>query len=424
MSARMGKFCMASVFVALAASDAHAQVIAIKGASVYTEPGKERADTTVIIRDGRIRAVGAQVAIPAGATVIDGQGKIVTAGFVAASSRLGLTEVSLETSTREGVLTGGDSRDTDDVVYTAFRVADGYHATSVAIPVARAQGVTTAVAVPAGGLLSGQAASIVLADELTPAVVQSDSVAMYGNLGEYAMGSAQGSRALALLRIREVLDDARVYSRNKRAYERNQMRDMTVSRLDLEAVQPVLQKRIPLVLRANRSSDILAAIQLGKDFGLTVIIEGAVEGWLVARELAAANVAVIVDPSENLPDSFDRINVRDDNPAVLADAGVPVAIARIGSTHNVGEMRQLAGIAVANGMRPEQALAAVTTVPARLFGLDRGTVAVGAVADVVVWSGDPFELSTRAEHVIIGGKAQDLKSRQALLFERYRELPR
>lgn len=405
-------------------AQAQAQVIVIEKASVYTEPGKLSADTTVVIRDGKVSAVGSNVAIPGGAKVIDGRDKIVTAGFLAAGSRLGLTEVSLESSTREGVLAGTKSQDIDDVVQAAFRVADGYHATSVAIPVARAQGVTNAIAVPAGGLISGAAASFSLADGLTPNVLVRDSVAMYGNLGENAMGSARGSRALALLRLREVLDDARTYGRQKRAYERNQMRDMTVSRLDLEALQPVLQGRVPLVLRANRSSDILAGIRLGQDFGLKIIFEGVVEGWLVAKELAAAKIGVIVDPSANLPDSFDRVNARDDNPKLLADAGVQVAIARIGSTHNVGEMRQLAGIAVANGMKPEQALAALTTVPAALFGLDRGTIKRGAVADLVVWSGDPFELSTRAEHVLIGGQEQDLKSRQHLLFERYRQLPK
>lgn len=416
--------CMAMGLWAAWAIPGQAQVIVIDKASVYTEPGKLSADTTIVIRDGRVRAVGKKVTSPRGARVIDGTGKIVTAGLLAAGSRLGLTEVSLESSTREGVISGGDSADIDDVVYAGFRVADGYHATSVAIPVARAQGVTTVLAVPAGGLISGSAAAFSLADGLTPNVLISDSVAMYGNLGENALGSARGSRALALLRLREVLDDARTYSRNKRAYERNQMRGMTISRLDMEALQPVLQGRVPLVLRADRSSDILAGIRLGKDFGVPVIFEGATEGWMVTEELVAAKAGVIVDPSSNLPDSFDRINARDNNPGVMADAGVPVAIARIGSTHNVGELRQLAGIAVANGMRPEHALAAITTVPAELFGLDRGQIATGVIADLVVWSGDPFELSTRAEHVVIGGTEQDLKSRQQLLFERYRTLPR
>lgn len=419
----MYRWVSALAILGALSADASAQVIVIDKAAVYTEPGKLSADTTVVIRDGRIRAIGPQVTIPGGAKVIDGKGKIVTAGLISASSRLGLTEVSLERSTREGVLVGGNGQKVDDVVFAAFRVADGYHATSVAIPVARAQGVTSVVAEPFGGLVSGAGASFSLTDGLTPDVLIRDSVAMYGNLGEAAMDSARGSRSLALLRLREVLDDARTYGRQKRAYERNQLRDMTVSRLDLEALQPVLQGRVPLVLRAHRSSDILAGLRLGKDYGLPVIFEGATEGWLVARELAEAKAGVIVDPSANLPGSFDRINVRDDNPAVLASAGVRVAIAAIGSTHNVGQMRQLAGIAVANGMRPEHALAALTTVPAQLFGLDRGALKAGAVADLVVWSGDPFELSTRAEHVIIGGAEQQLKTRQDMLFERYRQLP-
>ena len=412
---------LALALVATGSVAAHAQVVAITDATVHTEPGKVLQGATVLIRDGVVRAVGKTVAIPTGARVIKAENKVVTAGLVAASSRLGLSEVSLESSTREGRLPGGKGA---DVIFAAYRAEDGYNATSVAIPVARAQGVTSAVVAPVGGLISGTSAWVSLADGLSPDVQVASPLAMYAAMGLAAYGSAQGSRGLGLLRLREVLDDARVYARQKRAYERNQSRSMAASRLDLEALQPVLGRRIPLVLRAHRSSDILAGIRLARDSNVRVLFHGATEAWMVAKQLAEAGAGVILEPSANLPYNFDQIHVRDDNAHVLAEAGVPVAIAKLDSTHNVGELRQQAGIAVANGLSPERALAAITTVPASFFGVDRGTIARGKVADLVVWSGDPFELSTRAEHVFIGGVEQSLRTRQHMLLERYRTLPR
>jgi len=397
---------------------ASAQTIAIRNAQVHTEPGKVIDGATVVIRDGVVRSVARGGATPAGARVIDGTGKIVTAGFIDSSTRVGLIEVSLERSTSEGSF----SSDDDDVIHAAYRVSDGYHAGSVAIPIGRAQGVTSLVAVPSGGLISGTSGWFSTADGLTPDVTIRSPLAMYANLGEASLGSAEGSRGMALLRLRELLDDARVYERTRRNYERNQSRRFTpgAGRLDLEAMIPVARGQLPLVVRAHRSSDILAAVKLAQEQRLRLVVEGGTEAWMVARELAAARVGVILSPEENLPTSFEQVQVRDDSARILVDAGVTVAISSIGGPRNLAILRQLAGMAVADGLTAEQALAAVTTAPAALFGVPRGTIAAGQVADLVVWSGDPFELSTRAEHVIIGGKEQSLATRQTLLRDRYR----
>jgi imidazolonepropionase-like amidohydrolase len=410
--------------ISLAAADARAQVIAVTGATVHTEPGKVIDDATVIVRDGVVRGVGKNLAIPNGARIIDGRGRVVTAGFIAASTRLGLSEVSLESGSSRGRF---PSEQDGGSIHASYDVRDSYDANSVAIPVARAQGVTSAVVTPYGGLVSGTSAWFSLTPGRTSEVLVAGAIAIYAPVGAVAGGigllpSSTSPGWLALSRLRELFDDARAYGRQKNAFERNQLRGLAASRLDLEALLPLLAGRIPLVLRAERSSDIEAGLRLAKDYGVRLVIEGGTEAWLVADELARARAAVILDPAENLPNDFDSTNVRDDNATVLADAGVAVAIARLGSAHNVGELRQLAGIAVANGLSPERALASVTTVPAQVFGVDRGTIAVGKPADLVVWSGDPFELSTRAEHVLIAGKEQDLRTRQTLLFERYRDL--
>jgi len=412
---------LALVLAALApAALAHAEDLAIVNARVYTEPGTVIEQATIVVRDGRVRAVGPNVPVPAGARSIDATGKVVTAGFIDASTRIGLVEVELEQTTVDGSFPGAGA----DVVHAAFHAIDGYNPRSVAIPVTRAGGVTSVVTAPQGGLVSGTGAWVQLVDENTAAEpILMPAMAMYVNLGEAAMSSVGGSRSMAVERLRELLADASEYARRRAAYERNQTRPFAAERLDLAALAPVVQGRMPLVVRAHRSSDIRAALRLARELRLRLVIEGGTEAWMLARELAAARVGVILDPTDNLPSSFDRVHVRDDAATLLAAAGVEVAVSSLGSVSNVRMLRQLAGIAAANGLSPAAALAAVTTVPARLFGLDRGQIRAGAVADLVVWSGDPFELSTRAEHVIIAGKEQSTRSRQTLLFERYRKLP-
>ncbi len=395
------------------------QTIAIRGGKVHLEPGKTIDDATILIRNGVVQRVGKNLPIPSGAQVIDAAGKIVTAGLIESSTVLGLIEVSLERSTREGGFGGGKGR---DVIRASYRASDGYNPGSVAIPVARLHGVTSAVSTPRGGLVSGTSGWFALSDGLASQVVVRAGLAMYANLGEASLDSAEGARGLALSRLREVLDDARIYSRSKRNWERNQSRPFAAGRLDLEALIPVVQGRTPLVIRAHRSSDILAALGLARDLRLRMIVEGGTEAWMVAKELAAARVGVILNPELNLPNRFEQTRVRDDSAKILADAGVAVAISTIGRHSQVGSLRQLAGMAVANGMTYDQALAAVTSVPAALFGVDRGTIAAGKVADIVVWSGDPFELSTRAKRVLIAGKEQRMQSRQSLLRDRYRRL--
>lgn len=414
-----------ALFVLAASAQAQAQAqaraqpqqdFAIVGARVYTEPGAVIENATIVVRDGRVRAIGPSVPVPAGVRRIDATGKVVTAGLIDSSTRMGLVEVDLEESTVDGRFGRGGA----DVVHAAYRAVDGYNPRSVAIPIGRAGGVTSVVTAPEGGLISGTAAWAQLVDDAPADAIVAPAVAMYANLGEDAAGSLH---SMAVERLRELLADAVDYARRQAAYERNQTRGFAAERLDLIALGPVVQGRMPLVVRAHRASDIRAALRLARELRLRLVIEGGTEAWMLASELAAARVGVILDPTANLPSSFDRVYVRDDAATVLAAAGVDVALSSLGSASNVRILRQLAGIAVAQGLAPEAALAAITTVPARLFGLDRGHLRPGAVADLVIWSGDPFELSTRAEQVFVAGKSQSARTRQTLLLERYRKLP-
>jgi imidazolonepropionase-like amidohydrolase len=247
---------------------------------------------------------------------------------------------------------------------------------------------------------------------------------MHGVVGSDGAAAAGGSRGMAIAMLREVLDDARAYGRDKAGYERNAKRRMIADRLDLEALQPVLAGKLPLAIEAQSETDIRAVIRLATQLRIKVAIVGGAEAWRVAAELAKARVPVLVDPTANLPANLAASDVHDDAATVLDKAGVAVVISTLGASGTARTLRQLAGNAVAHGMDWTHALAAVTTNPAALYGLARrGTLEKGNAADLVVWSGDPFETSTVAETIVINGVVQSMVSRQTRLLQRYRKLP-
>lgn len=414
MSRRAG---LALALVAALAASAAAEPIAITGATVHVRPGETLAKATIVIDRGVIVAVGDGVAVPAGARVIDGAGKQVTAGFIDASSGVGLVGISLEADDVDGRLPGQDAVH-DDHLHASYQARDGFDAGAVAIPITRSAGVTTVIAAPAGSLIGGQSAAFSLADGAREPLRAPASM-------EAALGhGVHGSRGRAIEHLREVLDDARSFGRDPAAFERNQRRAFVADRLDLAALAPVVRGALPLVIDARSESDIRAALRLAREQRLSIAIAGGAEAWRVAPELAAAKVPVLLDPTDNLPSQLSASDVRDDAAAILARAGVPVVITSLGDPMRARTLRQLAGIAVANGLPREAALAAVTTAPAALYGLTgRGTLTRGAVADLVVWTGDPFELASEAEAVIAGGVEQPRRSHQTRLLDRYRRLP-
>lgn len=384
-------------------------VVAIVGGTVHPVDGPPIENGTVIIEDGKVTRVGANLKAPAGARVIDATGKVVTPGLIDAHTGLGLTEVWGAEETRDNDAGG------DHPVRAAHRAVDNFNPDSVVIPVQRAHGITGVIAAPDGGLISGQAALYPLAGDTATL----PTAAIVVNLGQ----RRGGSRGAMFGALREVLDDARAYAANGKAFERNQLRRLAAHRLDLAALGPVVRGELPLLVRVNRRIDIVNLLALAEEQKLRIILAGAAEAWMVAEQLAAAKVPVIIDPVRNAPSSFDALRSRADAARILREAGVDVALSTF-STHNVRKLRQWAGNAVRAGLPHPEALAAVTLTPASIFGLsDRGVIKAGAVADIVVWSGDPFELSTVAEHVFIDGRATPRGHRQRALMERYRTLP-
>jgi imidazolonepropionase-like amidohydrolase len=400
----------------LASSAAAADTIAITGATVHTLTDRGVIENaTVVVRDGRIQAVGTDVRVPSGARVVDAAGRLVTPGFFDAWSHIGIVEIS-------GIDTTNDAASEDERISAAFNVVDAINPRSVLIPVNRIEGITRTLVVPQarGSLIAGQAVVMDLGGRGDSVVMA--PAAMVVQLGERAASMAGGSRAAAMLRLRETLQDARDYGRNRSAFARGSRRAYAASRLDLEALQPVLAGRVPVVAMVNRASDIEALLRLKEEFDLRVVIFGGAEAWMVADRLVAADVPVIVDPLANLPGSFETLASTDRNAALLHEAGVRIAFATSDS-HNARNLRQSAGNAVARGLPWDAAMAAVTTNAPRIFGVDdSGTVEAGAVADLVIWDADPFELNSYPQAVFIGGTQVPMTSRHTELRDRY--LPR
>ena len=392
-----------------------AQTIAITNATVYPVSGPKIEHGTVVMRNGRVVAVGPSVAVPAGATQVDGTGKVVTPGLFHARSTLGLSEVGSIASTNEADHTGD--------VNAAFNVADGLDPATPLIPIARLEGVTTSLSGPTNGLVAGQAVLIDLAGDRVETLVAKSPAAMVIDLSEQSKSAGGGSRAGMLQRLRQLFLDAQDYDRRKNDFRKNAMQELSASAADLEALGPVLRGELPVVAVANRESDIASALRLAHEFRLRLIVAGGTEAWKIADDLARARVPVIINPINDIP-TFDGPGARFDGAALLTRAGVPVIIIE-GETGGARNLRWAAGYAVRFGMAWDSALAAVTLNPAKALGVDDryGSLGPGKVADVVVWSGDPLDFSSRAEHVYIRGVEVPHTSRQTELLERYRTLP-
>ena len=423
ISYRMIKAAIALAAVAMISASADAQTVAIVGGKVYPVSGPPIENGTVVITNGRISAVGTNVPIPAGAQRIDATGKFVTPGFVNSSTQLGVQEIAAVQDTRDAAARGKDN------IAAAFTVWEGLNPNSVMLAPARKEGVTSFVVIPTGGLIAGQAALLDVVPGTTSDMIIRAPVAMAAEIGD-AQQAGLTSRGELIVKLREILDDAKFFQTHRDAFDRAQTRPFSASRLDLQALLPVIEGRLPMIITVDRESDIDAAMRLARDYNVKLMIGGGAEAWMMADKLAAARIPVLTGAMNNIPAGFGALGQRQENAALLRKAGVPVAL--IGNAgggdeeaFNVRNLKQEAGNAVSYGMTWDEALRAVTLTPAEIFGVaDRvGSLQTGREGNVVVWSGDPFEFTTHAEHVFVHGHEYHDKTRQDLLIERYRNLP-
>lgn len=419
IAAVSARTCALLAVVLLAWAPVSAAEFAVTGARVHIGGDAEVIERgTVWVRDGRIHRVGADddVSVPDGVRRIDADGRVLTPGIFDPYSHMGIEEVSLAAQTV-------DARYDGDRWGPAFDVRDAINPDSALIPVNRIEGVTRALVMPAASgasVFSGRGAIIHLGGEhdylvRTPA-------AMHVQFGEPGASIAGGSRAAALMQVRELLQDATDFADNRRAWERRTRRDYAATRLDLEALQPLLRGELPLIASVHRASDIRAVLRLADDYRLRLIIHGGAEAWRVADLLAEAGVPVVLDPLNNLPARFEMLHATLENAARLHAAGVTIAFGS-GGSHNARNVTQAAGIAVAHGLPHGVALAAITSAPAQILGVgDRiGRLAAGYEADLVLWDGDPLEVTSYPDQVFIAGREIDMQSRQTLLRDRYLE---
>lgn len=390
-----------------------AQTVAITNGTVYPVAGPKIERGTVVIQSGRITAVGAGVAVPAGATVVDATGKWVTPGLIHAQARAG--------SGIAGLFGFGETSKQGDVT-PSFNPREGLDPAAITIPVARTGGVTTGIIHPGGNFLAGQSVAVDYDGATVDAMVARSPVALVLDLTASSRSAGGGTRAGALARLRQLLADAREYERRRAEYRRGAMQPLSAPVEELEALLPALAGTLPVVAIANRRIDIENALRLRQEYRLRLILAGAVEGWQTAAAIAAAGVPVVLDPTADIP-SFDGLGARLDNATLLREAGVTVVLAG-GDPGGERSLRYAAGNAVRNGMTWDDALRAVTQWPAQVFGLDGyGTIEAGKVGNVVIWSGDPLDFASRAEKVFIRGREASLRTREHELRDRYRELP-
>jgi len=392
----------------------------IKHGRIYTVgPQGTIVDGDVLIQNGKIVQVGQNLAIPPETKVIDAHGKPVTPGIMVSWTQLGILEIDL-------VSEGNDTAPNTSFEGAAFDVSDAVNPTSTLIPVARIRGITRSLTTPAdcGDVFCGTAAVIDLG--LGPDLIDKREAGVLAVLEPTGGSGQKNSRPDIWARFRETLDDAREYWAQRGGYRRpGGSRDQRSNRIDLEALGPVIQGREPLLVHVERAQTIRQVVQYAAANHIKLVILGGGEAWRVADVLAAAHVPVVLDSNKNLPANFAEMGATLKNAALLDRAGVMIAFQpQYGATsHYARTITQIAGNAVANGLDWNHALAAITKNPAAIFGVDGyGTLEPGKDGDVVIWDGDPLEVTSAPTAVLVKGVQMPMTSRQTELRDRYRDL--
>lgn len=406
---------LAALLLAVAlATPAAAETILINNGRIVTNgAGGIIESGDVLIVDGRVSSVGANIAAPRGARVVEANGNFVTPGAFAAMSEVGLSEISGSGAPNDADVEG-------DLISAAADAGRAFNPNVTAIPVTRIEGVTRAAIAPSsnGSIFDGRGALVSLNGEADS--VFRERAFMVVELGEAGAGRTGGSRAALWPAFEAALRDAREYPNRYRSGQGGAV----LNEIDAQALQPFARGQGFFLVHIESAADIRRLIRFKRaNPSLRFVIHGGAEAWQVADELAGANIPVILDPLVNLPSSFERLSARLDNAVLLNQAGVRFAIAPAPGSVDAHQARlvlQLAGNAVANGLPWGVAFAAITRGPAEIFGVGNlGRIERNYLADIVIWDGDPLQVTSAPTSVFIEGEEQSLTSRQTQLRDRY-----
>jgi imidazolonepropionase-like amidohydrolase len=408
-------------------------VIAIRNARIVTVSGPDIENGTVVIRDGKIEAVGASVNVPAGAQTIEGRELSVYPGMIDAGTNMGLVEVPQGANGTVDLSEVGDFNPNAKAI-----IAVNPHSAHVAVT--RVEGVTNTVTMPTGGLISGQAALINLlgtAPKEMAVVPQAALVINYPRIGGGGGGGFGGppqqpanlsetleANARQLDQVRKMLRDAEAYGRTLDAYAKDRSLPRPDTNIVLESMVPYVRGERPVIFRAEREVEIRGAIKFAEEMKLKPIILGGNDAWKVAGLLKEKNVPVILTGVFSLPsredDPYDTLY---ENAAKLKQAGVLFAISTGDSGPEVRNLPQYAGMAAAFGLYKADALKAVTLYTAQIMNVaDRlGSIEVGKIANVVVTDGDLLEIRTRIRYLFIDGRPVVLSSRHTELNDSFKD---
>ena len=386
-----------------------ADELLLKNAKIHTATDRgtiEKAD--ILIRDGKIVRIGKNI-VSSRAVEKDLSAKVISPGLIAPLTQLGIVEIELIPETRD---------DRSDIYSAGLSIDSAFNPSSTLIPYNLTGGITVSLTSPSSsGLFSGLTSAFSLSGSLEESLISSN-IALSANIGGGEDSMAAKVQLLgdsltlsAFVELKECLE----MHHNKSSLPDG----VNYSCRDLFALKKVVDKKIPLVVRANRASVILTLIDFAKTNNINLIINGAEEGWRVSKQLAEAEIPVILQPIDNIPNSFNELGSRLDNASLLHKSGVKILIGSH-ETHNAYLSRQGAGIAVSYGLPWEEALKGLTKNIAEVFKLDkRGSIQPGYIADIVIWSGDPLEVTSFVEQVYLSGESVPAKNRSMRLKDRY-----
>ena len=404
------------------ASPALAQTVAITGGKVVIGDGTDPIDgATVLVQDGKVVAVGRDVVVPAGVRKVDASGKWVTPGLVVAVTDLGLLDV--------GAVDDSNDSGADKSPFSAsLDISHAINPDAQHIKVSRAGGVTRAAVAPldTDTIFGGQGAVIDLGADPNPVMVQ--RAFQYVELGETGARRAGGSRVATWAELHNSLIEARELSLSPAGARRD---DVLLNRRDAVALIPVVTGKQPLYVHVERAADIRMVLKLRQEFPLLkLVIVGATEGWMVAPELAQSGVSVLATPLNDLPASFEQLGATQSNVGRMKAGGVKVSLGAFFdqpryAPQYAGNMVALSKVPGASGLTWNQAFASISSGPAEAMGLgDKiGSLRPGRMGDVVIWDGDPLEVTSGVTMVFIDGVEQPLKDHQTRLRDRYKGSP-